>query len=184
MLRLIGFHVPRVPRSESFARKVRQFSRDECYDAQIMSVRPVQEAAILCSNCAYDLRGLPSRHACPECGARFDLRITGAEPPPTLPPTNRLFLPAAILTISLLATDISKSPILFAFGLAYAVLVGICIASRYAVFVDFKERATGGLWSAFAVTGAMVVALIVQALIAIVCVAAAVWTAARWPLLG
>lgn len=33
----------------------------------------------LCEHCAYHLRGLPTRHACPECGSDYDLDRTRAK---------------------------------------------------------------------------------------------------------
>ena len=36
--------------------------------------QPQQPVLKKCARCGYSLRGLPSRHACPECGLRYDER--------------------------------------------------------------------------------------------------------------
>lgn len=35
-----------------------------------------ESASPVCSNCRYDLTGLPQRGRCPECGSRYDLART------------------------------------------------------------------------------------------------------------
>lgn len=73
----------------TYARRVRQRTLD----------RLAESAYRICLNCDHDLRGVPERHTCPECGVSFDvagLRETWEKWLASWPPRPRLdgLLPA------------------------------------------------------------------------------------------
>ena len=46
-----------------------------------------------CINCGYNLRALPARHRCPECGVPTIVSVARSER--TLPPGDYLYIPVA-----------------------------------------------------------------------------------------
>lgn len=141
-----------------------------------------------CPSCQYELRGLPLRGTCPECGTHYSLSLPGLEPG-SLPPTDRyqrfayesslskmallkglvLCLGSVGIITAWKAADAEESASQEALG--FLIRFGISLAAAVAIYICFCMMNifdyTGPLLRAFlGVAGALGAAMLTQHVLA------------------